>query len=203
MAYPTVSAPYGFKPVNRIDGLPYAGATRQLGIASGTAAIYNGDLVTLGTGGVVTRFAGTTTGSMVGVFVGCTYINPTNGQPTYSQNWPDALATTGAVAYVVDDPMALFKVVATNGSSVVPTTATAPTRAYIGANIAVVSGSGSATTGDSTMSVLIGSEDTTAALPIRVIDLVPDTAYAVSSALYYPELLVKLNTHQYNNTTGV
>ena len=29
MAFPTVSAPYGFKPINRLDGLPYAGATRQ------------------------------------------------------------------------------------------------------------------------------------------------------------------------------
>ncbi len=27
MAYPTVSAPYGFVPLNRFDGLPYAGAT--------------------------------------------------------------------------------------------------------------------------------------------------------------------------------
>jgi hypothetical protein len=29
MAFPTVSAPYGFKPINRFDGMPYAGATNQ------------------------------------------------------------------------------------------------------------------------------------------------------------------------------
>ena len=34
MAYPTVDAPYGLKPVNLIGGLPFAGATRQLPIAS-------------------------------------------------------------------------------------------------------------------------------------------------------------------------
>ncbi len=52
MAYPTVSAPYGFKPVNRIDGMPYAGATRLMTIASGYAAnIFNGDLVELVTVG--------------------------------------------------------------------------------------------------------------------------------------------------------
>ena len=40
MAYPTVSAPYGFKPINRLDGMPYAGATRQLAIANTAGAIY-------------------------------------------------------------------------------------------------------------------------------------------------------------------
>ncbi len=46
MAYPTVSAPYGFKPINRIDGMPYAGATRLIPIA-GTynVAIFAGDMV--------------------------------------------------------------------------------------------------------------------------------------------------------------
>ena len=44
MAYPTVSAPYGFKPVNRQDGMPYAGATTQYAIKSVTTTIKNGDL---------------------------------------------------------------------------------------------------------------------------------------------------------------
>ena len=46
MAYPTVSAAYGFKPINELNGLPYAGAIRQIPIARnyGTA-IFNGDLV--------------------------------------------------------------------------------------------------------------------------------------------------------------
>ena len=35
MAYPTVSAPYGLKPINRVDGMPYAGAIRQIPIAAG------------------------------------------------------------------------------------------------------------------------------------------------------------------------
>ena len=197
MAYPTVSAPYGFKPINRIDGLPYAGATRQLSIASGAAGMYYGDLVTLATGGTVTRFSGTTTGSMVGVFVGCSYNNPTTGQPTFSQYWPNGTVVTGAVAYVVDDPMALFQVAVTDGSSVVVSTTTIAAR---GANMSVILGSGGSTTsGDSSMSVLAGSEDTTASLPIRVIDVVP----ATQTSTGYPEILVKLNTHQYNSTTGV
>ena len=52
MAYPTVSAPYGFRPINRQDGLPYAGATTQYPIASVSTAIYNGDLVYISAGKV-------------------------------------------------------------------------------------------------------------------------------------------------------
>ena len=46
MAYPTISAPYGFRPINRYDGIPYAGATLQYPITASTA-IYYGDTVKL------------------------------------------------------------------------------------------------------------------------------------------------------------
>ncbi len=46
MAYPTVSKPYGFKPINLIGGQPYAGSTRMFKIASGYASnIFYGDPV--------------------------------------------------------------------------------------------------------------------------------------------------------------
>ena len=35
MAYPTVQAPYGLIPINLIGGQVFAGATRQIPIASG------------------------------------------------------------------------------------------------------------------------------------------------------------------------
>ena len=54
MAYPTVSAPYGLRAVNRVDGLPYAGAIRQIPIASTyNTPIYYGDLVRLTAGGTI------------------------------------------------------------------------------------------------------------------------------------------------------
>ena len=197
MAYPTVSAPYGFKPVSRVDGMPYAGQTRQLTIASGYAAnIFYGDLVELATGGTIQKFTGTTSGGMVGVFVGCQYTNPTTKQPVQAQYWPSGTVASDAVAYVIDDPMAQFQVAVTNSSSEVVDTTTIAAR---GANMSVIQGTGSTTTGDSAQSVLAGSEATTATLPIRVIDVVP----ATKTSTGYPEILVKLNTHQYNSTTGV
>ena len=48
MAYPTVSKTYGFQPVQRLDGLPYAGQIRQIPIAASYAtAILNGDTVVI------------------------------------------------------------------------------------------------------------------------------------------------------------
>ena len=92
--------------------------------------------------------------------------------------------------------MAAFKVVSTDGSSVVAAAA----RAVVGSNLSVIQGTGNTTTGDSGQSILGSSTATTAALPIRVIDVVTETKTATDS---FVELVVKLNTHQYNNTTGV
>lgn len=195
MAYPTVSAPYGFQPINRVDGMPYAGATRQIAIASNyNTAIFAGDLVKVVTGGTLEKFDGTTTGSPVGVFMGVQYVNG-QGQVVQAQYYPGT-SVSNAVAYVVDDPVAAFKVAVTNSSSAVSSAA----RAAIGSNMSVVQGTGSTISGDSGQSVLAGSEATTAALPIRVIDVVPATATGTDT---FVELIVKINLHQYNNTTGV
>jgi hypothetical protein len=197
MAYPTVSAPYGFKPINRLDGMPYAGATRQIKIASGYAAnVFYGDLVSIVAAGVVEKFAGTTTGSPVGVFVGCSYTNPTTKQIQFAQYWPTGTVAADAVAYVVDDPNAVFKVVSTDASSDVEAAA----RAVIGSNVSIIQGAGDTNTGNSGVSVLGSSADTTNTLPIRVVDVVPDTATGADA---FVELIVKINIHQYNNTTGV
>lgn len=204
MAYPTVNKTYGFKPVNRLDGLPYAGAIRQIPVAPAYAtAILNGDTVAVDTNGYIIAKTATATGDSVGVLVGCQYVN-SNGQQVQGQYYPAASSTTGAMAfaYVVDDPNAVFKVVATNGQTTVPT---AFTRAIVGSNVAISVATGSTITGDSYYGIDGTSANTTNTLPVRVIDVVPDTATGVagnSSTTYY-EFLVKFNLHQYNDTTGV
>ena len=53
MAYPSVTAPYGLLPINLIGGQVFAGATRQIPIASNSAtAIFYGDIVKLASTGV-------------------------------------------------------------------------------------------------------------------------------------------------------
>ena len=204
MAYPTVDKTYGFKPVNRLDGLPYAGAIRQIPVAPAYAtAILNGDTVQIDTSGYIVAANTTDSGKIVGVLVGCSYINSLS-QPTFAQNYPAGTSTSTnmALAFVVDDPSAAFRVCATVAGS---TTPTAYARTIVGSNVALVANVGSTTTGDSYYGIDGSSANTTNTLPIRVIDVVPDTATgpATATATTYYEFIVKFNTAQYNNTTGI
>jgi hypothetical protein len=201
MAYPSVDKTYGFKPIQRLDGLPYAGQTRLIPIAASYAtAILNGDTVVVDTTGFLVAKTTTTSGDSVGVLVGCQYVN-SNGQTVQGQYYPAAASTASspAYAYVVDDPYATFKVVAANGNT---TTPTGYTRALVGSNVAIVAQVGSTATGDSYYGI-DGASSTTSAYPIRVVDVVPDTSYVSGGTTYYYEFIVKINLHQYNNTTGV
>jgi hypothetical protein len=198
MAYPTVSAPYGLKPINSIDGKPYAGAIRQIPVAASFAtAIFNGDTVQIDSTGYLVLSTTTNSGAIVGVCVGGQYVN-SSGQTVQGQYIPAAISTSTnpAYAYVVDDPMALFKVAVVSSG----TTMSSAGRTVVGSNLALVLNAGSTTNGDSAYAVTLTGAGTTATIPIRVIDVVPETATAADT---YTELLVKINTHQYNNTTGV
>jgi hypothetical protein len=198
MAYPTVSAPYGFQAINRVDGMPYAGAIRQLPItaAYGTA-IYNGDIVKLVVGGNVEKSAiGTNVEAQptLGVFVGCQYVNST-GQTVQAQYYPTGV--TSAIAYIVLDPQAAFKAaVTTSGNTSVVTSVT---RAVVGTNMSIATGTGNNATGNSGLSVISGSAANTAILPVRVIDVVPETAV---NATNFREVIVKLNQPQLEVTLG-
>ena len=211
MAYPTVSAPYGLKPINLIGGQPYAGSTRMFKIASGYAAnIFYGDIVKLVTAGVIQKETGTTTVSangVVGVFVGCTYTDPSTKQPRWSQYWPTGTVASDAQAYVVDDPDALFKVAAVSSG----TTVAYYGQTLVGSNVALVQNSGSTNTGDSAVAIDGTSSAATASLPIRVVQGVPDTANASGE---FCEFIVKFNMpyinsgaldggHSYLNPTGI
>jgi hypothetical protein len=200
MAYPTVSAPYGFKPVNRQDGMPYAGATTQYGITSVSTTIFNGDLVFV-TGGTiskstVTANATTTANLTAGVFVGCQYVN-TQGQLVQSQYYPGNAAASSATAYVVVDDKAAYRVAVTNGSGVVTST----TISAIGVNLAVDQEAGSTTTGNSGNGVTAptAGAGNAVTLPVKVIAVVPDTAI---NATNFSEVLVVLTNPQLTRTTG-
>jgi hypothetical protein len=198
MAYPTVSAPFGLQPINRIDGMPYAGAIRQIPVAAGFGtAIFDGDTVVINSDGFLVKSTTTNSGDIVGVCVGGQFVNSSN-QTVQGQFIP-ALASTAtnlALAYVVDDPMVLFKVAVVTAGTTMGTAG----RTVVGSNLALVLNAGNTTTGNSAFAVTLTGAGTTATIPIRVIDVVPETATAANA---FTELLVKINTHQYNNTTGV
>ena len=192
MAYPTVSAPYGFQPINRLDGLPYAGATRQYPVTSGQA-IYYGQPVVLAVGGTVSGDSDLTAGNILGVAVGVQYTNSL-GQTVQAQYAP-ASGVTNVIAYVVDDPWALYKVAITGNNS----TITAAGKNIIGTNVTGIVGTPSATTGDATSSIYGGSAAADATFPFRVVAVVPATATGSDS---FVEAIVKINLSQLMSTTG-
>lgn len=199
MAYPTLDGPYGFKPVRLLGGQPYAGSTTMYPVlaAEGTAIFY-GDIVTLGASGNVTKAAATDTATLiVGVFVGCSYTNATTGQKMFAQYAP-ATPPADCVAYVVDDPQVVFKAAVCTAGAV---TLNGLTRAAVGQRAAIVLNAGSTATGNSKFAVNAAT-DTTATLPLKIIDVIPETANASGSST---EVLVVFNPggHFMANTVGV
>ena len=201
MAYPTVDAPYGLKPVNLIGGQVFAGSTRLMQIASGYATnIFYGDLVKRVSDGTIEKDTGTTTATPVGIFLGVSFTNGSTGQVQQQQFYPASQSIksgTQIFAVVADDPDTLFQVAVVSGT----TTISGVGITAIGNNATLVQNAGSTTTGNSKVAIL-DSTATTNTLPIRIIDVVRDTATAADN---FPEVIVKINAtmHQYNNATGV
>ncbi len=204
----STASPYGFKPVNEVGGLPYAGSTRSFALdpAGYGTNIFNGSLVYVattgylqlvtadGSDGTTNAFpAGTTLTGAVGVFVGCSYVNA-QGQTLFSQYYPaNAL---NAVAFVVDDPNTVFQVQA-DGSLTI---------AALGANVTLANAqstsTGSTTTGNSNVAVSATTKTTTA--PFRVIGFPNMVGFSVVGDAY-TDTFVKWNPgwHSYTNVVGL
>jgi hypothetical protein len=199
MAYPSVSAPYGLIPINLIGGQVFAGATRQIPIASASAtAVFFGDVVRLNSDGTLSKDTGTDAATPVGVFLGCTYTDATYGK-TFRQFYPGAVTASDIFAYVADDPDQLYKVAVVSSA----TTIGYVNRTSVGNNAVLVQNSGNTTNGNSRVAI-DDTTNTTSTWPVRVIDVVPETATAGNPGSY-TEVIVKWNQgmHQYLNPTGV
>lgn len=205
----STASPYGFRAVNELGGLPYAGSTRQFLIdpAGYNTNIFNGSIVAINTNGylnIVTTNGDNSTpfpAGTIGVFVGCSFTNA-QGQIIYSQYYPANTASvqgSSITAYVIDDDRAVFQV----------QSAGSVTQAALGANVylnAVQSTStGSTTTGNSNTAVVAGSSAaTTSGFAFRVVGFADVPGFsAVGDA--YTDILVKFNpgAHSYSNATGI
>jgi hypothetical protein len=201
------ASPYGLRPINRIDGMPYAGATQTFLIdpAGEATNIFYGQVVIIGADGYLAISTATgadiTTNNLggsgigaIGVFVGCQYVNA-QGQVINSQYYPSG--TTGVVtAKVITDPSVAFQA-QLDGSGA---------QSVLGTNTffaAVQSTStGSTTTGNST-SALESTVVTTAAA-FRIVGFVEIQGFsAIGDA--YTDVLVKFNpsAHSYLNNVGL
>lgn len=204
MAYPTIDATYGFRPVNLLGGQVFAGSTRQMAIASGHATnIYFGDIVIMSSNGCINNATLTdSTVQVAGIFMGCSYIN-SSGQRVFGQYYPATISQTvdsanGTVAFVADDPDLVMRVAVVSGT----TTISGKDRAgLVGGTAAWVANTGSTITGDSKQAIL-STTGTATTLPLKVIDVVPDTANASGS---FTEVLVTWTglVHMYRGAAGI
>jgi len=184
MAYPVVSAPYGLLPQNLIGGQVFAGSTRMYPIQYGYAtSIFYGDFIVLSRGFVTraTVDTGTTLNQSVGIFLGCTYTNPTTKQKLFSQYWPASTTAGDCQAYIYDDPDAVFKAVVCSATTAVASGALA----MIGTNLSAINNTGSTNTGNSANAVLAPTATpVTTTLPLRMVGVVPETAVALGTATF-------------------
>ena len=204
MAYPTIDAPYGFRPVNLLGGQVFAGSTRQMAIASGHATnIFFGDIVIMSSNGCINNATLTDSAVQVaGIFMGCSYIN-SSSQRVFGQYYPATITQTvdsanGTVAYIADDPDLVMKVAIVSGT----TTISGNIRSgLVGATAAWVANAGSTITGDSKQAIL-STTGTATTLPLKVIDVVPDTTNSSGS---FTEVLVTWTglVHMYRGAAGI
>jgi hypothetical protein len=174
MAYPVIDAPYGLKPVNLIGGQVFAGSTRNYSIQYGFASnIFYGDLVNIVRGSIVknTDTTDSTGNGIVGVFLGCSFTNPTTKQLQFSQFWPSGTTAGDGQAIVCDDPDTVFKVVMCSATTVIASASTA----MIGQNFGLIQNAGNVNTGNSAVAALYASSTTGVDLALRVVGLVADT----------------------------
>ena len=187
-------APFGLRYVRNLQGkYNNSGQTRYritTGDQTNTTNIYQGDIVTQNTAGIVTRIARADGGSatsdiIVGVFNGCFYTDPTTSKPTWSNYWPGN-AATDAIAFLYDDPFDVFEVQADAAFPV----------ADLWGNFDIVdnSGTGSSNSGWSYMELDVSTGATTATLPIKALDISGDPENSdVSSA--NTNVLVTIQNH--------
>jgi hypothetical protein len=199
MAYPTVSAPYGLIPINLVGGRVFAGATRQIPIASGEGtSIFYGDVVQFTTDGTLRRDVSTDAATPIGVFLGCSYTDPTFGK-VFRQYYPAGTVAADTVGIVCDDPDALFKAAVVSAD----TTISYMGRTDVNRNATLVQNNGSTITGNSAVGIQ-STTGTATTLPVRIVDFVPETTIAGEPGSY-TEVIVKwvAGVHRYTNPTGV
>ena len=198
----TTAAPYGLRPINRVDGMPYAGATTTFLIdpAGYNTNIFYGSVVIINANGYLNISTATgadiTTNNLggngvgaIGVFVGCEYVNA-QGQVINSQYYP--ANTTGVVtAKVITDPNVIFQAQLDGSGG----------QTVLGTNTffaAVQSTStGSTRTGNSTSA--LDATVQTAAAAFRIV------GFASTPGDAYTDVLVKFNpsAHSYLNNVGL
>ena len=185
---------YGFRPVKMLGGAYNGQGQTEYTIGNNEAsAIYQGDPVILAANGSID--IGSSAGAeILGIFNGCFFTDPTTSKPTFSNHYPGAIVASDIVANVITDPDVVFEVKVDDANAGV---------AQVGStcNIATYS-AGDTTSGISNVVIDGDTFATSSASNFAVVALSTDienSDYTVANA----NILVRINKHQYRDTTGI
>jgi len=184
---------FGLRPYRKLDGTPLVGAQNRYTISSGEAtAIYQGDLVVPATDGDITRHTAGNSASVIGVFNGCFYTDPTTQKPTYSNYYPGGIAADDITAFVIDDPDAVFLMDADETFA----------REDLFQNYSVTNATGNTKTGISEVQLDVSESGTNASFVIQAIDISQDPNNNDTGSAN-ANVLVRINKHFYRDGTGI
>ena len=197
------ATPHGAVPVGSLVSCAYNAKITHYKIknAYGTSIFY-GDFVKWADDNpntTIQKDTGTSTATPVGIFLGCAYTDPTTKQFTPSQYFPASTAASDIVAYVASDPFIIMQMQCDGAAD----------QDDLGKNVGIVQTAGSTDIGRSKNAVDISTVNTTATLPLKIIDFIdgPDSAVGDS----YTDVLVTFNSqsafgtggHQLLSATGI
>ena len=178
---------FGLRPSRQLNGSPFINAQNRYRIASGNStAIFQGDLVKPLASGTISRYEANTSDSVVGVFNGCFYTDPTTQKPTFSNFYPTSTNASDITAFVIDGPDTVFEV---NADAVFAV-------ADIFKNYTVNNVTGNTQTGISLVQLDVSESGTAGTFVVQAIDISQNpnnNDVATSNA----NIMVRINNHFY------
>jgi|TARA_R100001460_G_scaffold24725_1_gene49593 hypothetical protein len=196
----TLTGGYGLQPIGLVGSAVHNNGTTQYEIANNySTAIYNGGIVVPASSGTI--IISDQAIAPLGVLSGVEYVDSTTKKTTFLNYWPGSNSVSvdtnfPVKAFVHDNPMQLFKVVADGTNT---DRATALTGVFANCNMASVN-NGSTNTGKSSDMLDISTVATTNTFDVRIVGLLDDPANADFSALGH-QYIVRLNGHFNSGTT--
>ena len=192
----STASPMGARPVGSLVSAAYNAKITHYKInnAYGTDIFY-GDFVKWADNNpntTIQKDTGTSSMTPIGVFLGCSYTDPSTGQTTFNQYYPASTAADDIMAYVASDPFLVMQMQSDE----------ALTQDDLGKNVAVVQTGGSTAIGTSKNAIDGSTANTTNTLPLKIIDFVEGPDSAIGDAK--TDVLVMFNVgHQLLNATGI
>jgi len=185
---------FGLRPARQLNGSPFINAQNRYRIAANNStAIFQGDLVIPFTSGTVGRAIANTSTSVVGVFNGCFYTDPTTQKPTWKNYYPGSINASDITAFVIDGPDTVYEINA-NGTFAV---------ADLFQNYSISNVSGSTLSGISQVQLDVSNSGTASTFIVQAIDISQDPQNSDVSATN-ANIMVRISNHFYRAaTTGL